>query len=392
MSLAVCLAANTIGYPDGGGHLWVYLNWALGLRALGCQVIWLEGVWPGGPEHELHASVASLKRRLERYGLGEHVALFSWTGEPIARDVDALDVDAASEADLLLNMAYDIPSAVVKRFRRSALLDIDPGLTQVWMSTGQMKLPRHDCYFTIGETVGQPGGRVPDAGIVWHYTPPCVSLDWWTPHPPGPDAGFTTVSHWQMQEWEEHDGELYCNDKRAGFLPFLDLPRHASQPLELALRLGPDEEDERVSLIERGWRVRSAAEVTATPWDYQRYVQGSLGEFSCVKPSCVRLQNAWISDRTLSYLASGKPAVIEHTGSSRFLPDAAGLFRFRDVEEAARSLETVAADYPRQCRLARALAEEHFDARKVVKRMLERAALLLGIVTDAAYTWLPLTV
>src|SRR5207253_2899556 len=34
MSLTVCLApANTIGYPQGGGHLWVYLNWALALRA-----------------------------------------------------------------------------------------------------------------------------------------------------------------------------------------------------------------------------------------------------------------------------------------------------------------------------------------------------------------------
>jgi len=45
MSLTVCLApANTIGYPQGGGHLWVYLNWALALRAIGCRVIWLEGV------------------------------------------------------------------------------------------------------------------------------------------------------------------------------------------------------------------------------------------------------------------------------------------------------------------------------------------------------------
>ena len=31
MSQTVCLAANCIGYPEGGGHLWVYLNWALGL-------------------------------------------------------------------------------------------------------------------------------------------------------------------------------------------------------------------------------------------------------------------------------------------------------------------------------------------------------------------------
>jgi hypothetical protein len=46
MSITVCLCTNTIGYPEGGGHLWAYLNWALGLRALGCEVIWLEGVNP----------------------------------------------------------------------------------------------------------------------------------------------------------------------------------------------------------------------------------------------------------------------------------------------------------------------------------------------------------
>src|SRR5947199_7750161 len=29
-----------------------------------------------------------------------------------------------------------------------------------------------------------------------------------------------------------------------------------------------------------------------------------------------KLRNAWVSDRTLCYLASGKPAVIQHTGAS----------------------------------------------------------------------------
>ena len=119
--------------------------------------------------------------------------------------------------------------------------------------------------------------------------------------------------------------------------------------------------------------MRHSYDVASTPWEYQRYIQDSLGEFSCVKPSCIRLQNAWVSDRTICYLASGKPAVVEHTGPSRFLPDAAGLFRFRDMGEAVRCLETVAADYEGQCRLARALAEEYFDARKVVGSVLERA-------------------
>ena len=178
-----------------------------------------------------------------------------------------------------------------------------------------------------------------------------------------------------------HGAESYANDKRTGFLPFLDLPAHTRQALELALclraddqlHLEDDEEAERQALVERGWRVRHAHAVASTPWDYQRYIQGSRGEFSCVKPSCVRLQNAWVSDRTLCYLASGKPVVVQHTGPSRFLPDAAGMFRFKDFAEAIRCLDAVSRDYQRQCRLARALAEEYFDATKVVAKVLERA-------------------
>ena len=84
--------------------------------------------------------------------------------------------------------------------------------------------------------------------------------------------------------------------------------------------------------------MRDAHAVACTPWDYQRYIQESRGEFSCVKPSCVRLQNAWISDRTLCYLASGKPAVVQNTGPSAFLPESEGIFRFHTMEEAVEAL------------------------------------------------------
>jgi hypothetical protein len=183
------------------------------------------------------------------------------------------------------------------------------------------------------------------------------------------------VSLWYDEEWVEDNGEMYRNDKRSGFLPFLDLPSRTRQPLELALCFGTGDvaEAERAELRRRGWHVRDSWTVASTPWDYQQYIRHSRGEFSCAKPSCTRLENAWISDRTLCYLASGKPAVVQHTGPSRFLPDAAGLIRFRTMEEAARSLETVAVDYERHSALARSLAEEYFDAKKVVGRVLERA-------------------
>jgi hypothetical protein len=358
-----------------GGHLWVYLNWALGLRALGCRVIWMETVFPDHPAREVRPYVDALKSRLERYGLAQCVALCSFTDEPLPRETvgECLDIEAAAEADLLLDLEYLIAPKLVERFRRTALVDIDPGLMQVWMSKGWVNLAPHNVYFTTGETVGEPGSRVPDAGLQWQYTPPCVALEWWPLCRAGEDASFTTVSHWFEDEWVEDAGEFYQNDKRTGFMPFLGLPQHTPQPLELALCLSPREEDEQVALQKRGWRVRHSYDVASTPWEYQRYIRDSLGEISCVKPSCIRLQNAWVSDRTLCYLASGKPAVVQHTGPSRFLPDAAGLFRFRDMEEAVRCLETVAADYERQCRLARALAEEYFDAQKVVGSVLERA-------------------
>jgi hypothetical protein len=281
--------------------------------------------------------------------------------------------DAAAAADLLVNFTYAMPSRVLGRFRRTLLIDIDPGLTQLWLANGQISLSPHSLYFTTGETVG--GGRIPECGLPWVYTPPCVALDAWPVTAPAADATFTTVSGWHADEWVTTADGYYANDKRHGFLPFLDLPRLTRQPLELALNLSrwDDGAAEQRELEARGWRIRHSYDVAGTPAAYRRYVQGSRGEFSAAKPSCVELQNAWISDRTLCYLASGKPAVVRDTGPSHILPSSAGLFRFRTLEEAAAMLDEVAADYERHCRDARALAAEHFDARHVAARVLERA-------------------
>jgi hypothetical protein len=392
MSITVCLSPmKTLSYPQGGGHLWVFLNWALGLRALGCEVIWLEMVSqqesaralrrsglvasPDSLAREMQTEVATLKSRLERFGLAGCLALHPSDGEILPEEVrrGCLDLEAAAEADLLLNQRYNLPSEVVERFRRSALVDIDPGLLQTWLSAGSISVAHHDVYFTIGETVGQAGARFPDAGLKWHYTPPPVYLPEWPPARANGMAPYTTVSQWWGEEWMDVEGEPYRNDKRTAFLEYVELPSRTSTQLELALLLGRSDEEERRHLEERGWKVRHAWDVSSEPEDYRAYIQRSRGEFSCVKPSCVWLENAWISDRTLCYLASAKPAVVQHTGPSRFLPDSEGLFRFRTLEEAALALSAVESDYERHCRLARELAEEHFDARKVIGRVLERA-------------------
>lgn len=375
MSITVCIApVRTLEYPEGGGHLWEYLNWALGLRAIGCNVIWLESVAANSPLAEVQVNVSALKLRLERYDLANCLALYS-SDETTPLDAAAMqcmDVDAAARADLLLEFRYDTPSHIVKRFRRSALLDIDPGLSQAWINKGRINLTPHDVYFTTGETVGRPGTQIPDLGLNWIYTSPCVALDWWPVREATADAPFTTVAHWYAGGWLEDDAHAHLDDKRSGFLPFLDMPELIDHPFQLALDLLPEDE-QRIALEGRGWSVVDAHSVAATPWNYQRYIQDSCGEFSCAKPACLKLENAWLSNRTLCYLASGKPAVVQHTGTSRFLPDDSGLFRFRSLQEATRCVKQIVADYESQCKFARSLAQDYFDATQVTGVLLEKA-------------------
>lgn len=375
MPITVCIAARTIDCLRAGGHFWVYLNWALGLRDLGCDVYWLETVSSDSSAIRVREQEKKLRARLARYGLGDCLALCSKSGTPLDREVRASCVSEETivTADLLLNLAYGLPASLVRRFRRSALVDIDPGLSQIWIEGNYIALADHDVYFTIGETVGRPEARFPDCGIEWQYTPPCIALDWWPVRTAPPTAPFTTVSSWYQDEWVEDSEGWYINDKRSGFLPYLNLPKLTKQPLELALCIQEDDSEGWQELPKRGWHVRDAWKSTATPEDYRIYIQKSRGEFSCVKPSCVRLQNAWISDRTLCFLASGKPAVVEHTGQSRILPDRAGLLRFRNLEEAVDCLENAVHDYDLHCRFARQLVEEQFDSRKTLKSVLERA-------------------
>jgi hypothetical protein len=374
----VCMTPLTLGYPEGGGHLWVYLNWALSLRALDCRVIWLEDIGELAatrPRTEVERDIATLSARLEAHGLDGALALTSFSGHELDAGLVAgrLDLEtAAAEADLMLDFAYDTPPWALALFRRTALVDLDPGLLQLWMSQGKLRVSDHDLYFTIGETVGTGEARFPDGGVRWQHTPAPVFLPAW---PPTEAAGgpYTTVTNW-WGDWIELDGEPVCNDKRTAFLAYAELPARSGLPLELAVTLDDYTVGTDMPIMERGgWNVRDAWEACPTPEDYRAYIQGSRAEFSCAKPSCRLLANAWISDRTLCYLASGKPAVVEHTGPSRFLPEADGLLRFQDLDEAAAAIEAVEADYEHHSRLARALAEEHFDGEKVVRRVIELA-------------------
>lgn len=80
----------------------------------------------------------------------------------------------------------------------------------------------------------------------------------------------------------------------------------------------------------------------------------------------------WFSDRSVCYAASGKPLVLEDTGVGDLLPQGEGFFSFSSARQAADACEKVIEDYENQSRKARRLAEEFFDSRKVIPRLLSK--------------------
>jgi hypothetical protein len=367
--------------PEIGGHFWVYAQYVLGLMRAGCDVYWLDWFMSHDPERD-RAELALFSRRVEQLGFGGRaiVVMAPRKRAPIraCAFAGALSARAAEavfrRADLLLNFHYAADPELVARFRRTALVDIDPGLLQHWMSSGQLEVAAHDVWFTTGETVGLPGSRIPDCGKEWNHIRPCVSLQEWPVAYEAAPAPMTTVSSWDAGEWtNDDDGRFHENNKRVTFLQFRELPRHVDQPLELAVFSRPEDESELDTLRRAGWNIRHAREVASSPETYRAFIQRSRAEFSCAKPAYVRFRDAWVSDRTVCYLASGKPAVVQDTGPSAYLPNGDGLFRFSTTEEATSAIAAVNDEYPRHCRAARALAEEYFDARRVTERILEVA-------------------
>ena len=60
----------------------------------------------------------------------------------------------------------------------------------------------------------------------------------------------------------------------------------------------------------------------------------------------------------------------QDTGFGEVLPTGEGLYAFRGVDDAAAALDEIEADPVRHSAAARAIAEEHFAAEKVLARLI----------------------
>src|SRR5439155_7591798 len=116
-------------FPDGGGHFWVYMQYAQGLRRLGCEVYWLEQFRPPPDPAQEATLLSRFFERMRRFGLEGKALLYSANrgraeGPESFRFVgcESSEVEGVlRRADLLLNFHYAIHPGLLARARRSAL-------------------------------------------------------------------------------------------------------------------------------------------------------------------------------------------------------------------------------------------------------------------------------
>jgi hypothetical protein len=371
--------------PFNGGNAWTRLSWALGFRRLGFDVCFIEQIEPGdcvdssGNVSNFEASVnyAYFRATMERSGLAHSCSLIYDSG----KKVDGLSLKElcirAQNSLLLLNISghLTVPE-VMDRAPCKVYYDDDPGFTQFWHAAGQpgARLAGHDFFFTIGRNIGTTN-CIPTDGVTWKHTRPPVVLDEWPYCSARRFERFTTVGSWRGAYGSvQFRGKTY-GTKGHEFRKFIRLPLNSGIQFELALQIYPNDKTDLDALLEHGWVIVDPKVITGSPDEFRRYVQNSSAEFSVAQGLYVETNSGWFSDRTVRYLACGKPALVQDTGFTSHYPCGKGLVPFRTLDDAIEGAKRITADYEAQCRAARRLAEEYFDSDLVINDLMSQIGI-----------------
>lgn len=380
MSRPVAIVAGYLARYPLGGHLLSQYHFLAGLAKLGYEVVFVEH---HGWSNACYDPRTNTMSDDPTYGLSQILPFFKSIGSNRWCYVDVAGKWHGLQRDDVRNLCRNAALVVsvssttwldeLRECNTRIFVDIDPGFTQFKMSpTPNTSCPGYaspydfNFHFTFGERIGQPDCPVPTHGLRWQPIRQPLARELIQPRFTPQARRFTTVMSWTAYGSVEYRGVTY-GQKNLEMLKFLDLPRRTGKVFEIALGgVGAP----APQLQDAGWVVTEALAATGSVDAYLNYIGNSRGEFSVAKDGYVKTRCGWFSDRTVAYLASGKPVIVQDTGFREVLPCGEGLFAFQTADDVVAAMEEIGRDYGRHCRAARRIAEEYFDSHKVLTAML----------------------
>lgn len=366
-----------------GGSVWVRMSWVEGLRSLGFDVVFVEELSDGAavdtagrptaPGRSANADV--FDSAMATFGLTDSSALLGEDGNSLRGLAAGELAERFRSADLLVNISGHLRRRELLELPRCrAFIDLDPGYTQLWHAEGRdVGLGGHDLHFTVGANIGTVRCALPTGGLAWQAIRQPVVLDRW----PVVDRAFTRYT--TVGSWRGAYGPLSWRGRSYGakaheFRRLEDVPLRSGLPFEIALDLDPTDAADARRLCAGGWRLVEPGLAASTD-GFAGYVRGSGAEFSAAQGIYVHARTGWCSDRTVRYLASGRPALVQDTGQGDTLAVGDGLLTFATADEAVARAREIVADYPSHCAAARKLAVQSFSPRSALAPLLQAAGI-----------------
>jgi hypothetical protein len=380
--------AGSIAQKAGrGGHTWSFLHYLVGFQKLGWDVLFLDWIEPrtGMTEAGLPAPVRQswnvryVEQVMHCFGFDGHYAVLSEGGVSVAGLPRPQVLKRVAESAALINvMGYLDDQEILQAAQRRVFLDIAPGFVQMWRELAiRDALAGHDAFVTTAGNIGKPGCSIPTCGLEWITTRQPIVLDEWPAfdHRDGVEGPITTIASWRGSDPPVgYQGTLY-GLRAHEFRRFAALPYLSGSRFEIALDIHPADVKDVQMLSESGWALVEPRRAAGDPWRYRDYIRNSAAELMISKGMYVQTRSGRFGQRSICYLASGRPVLAQDTGLDDLLPQGDGLLTFTTVEEAAEGAQAIERDYARHSRAARRLAEDYFDSAEVLASLTDKLHL-----------------
>jgi hypothetical protein len=376
----IVVAGSLAQKPWHGGHAWVFLQYLLGFKRLGFDVLFIDRLEPemcvdrDGRPASLEGSV-NLSRfvaLMERFGLGDSFTLLYDRGSRVIGLPRQEVLERTRRSAFLLNvMGFLDDEAIFGAAPKRVFLDIDPGFGQMWRALGLHDVfASHDAFVTIGLNIVEPDCTIPTCGLDWITTPQPIVIDHWPRQPVDAGGAITSVASWRGDFGPIDYGGATYGLRVHEFRKFVALPRLTGRRFEVAMDIHPADERDATLLDANVWCRVDPREVAGSPEAYQRYLWGSAAELIVAKNMYVQSRSGWFSDRSVCYLASGKPVLAQDTGLAGHFPAGRGLLTFTTIDDATDAIDDLTRDYPKHASAAREIAQTYFDSDKVLGKLL----------------------
>ena len=374
----IVVTGNLVRFPMAGASQY-YLAFLVGLRQLGHDAYFVEKArWPLAcydvskrvNTDDCSYGIAVMRALLQRYDLDGRWCFVGLNDRYYGLSRSRVQ-EVFATADAFLELDGSGWETETAKTKIRVLIEGEPAWSQMNMENSARageRLEEFDYYYTTGHNIGTERSAAPTAGKTWGKIFPPTWVDAIRFEPHTGDGAYRTVLRWQTNKSVTFNGVTY-GQKDLEFPKFITLPRLTRLPLELAVSRMPRET--RALLLDFGWRLRDADEVTENLDSYWEYVYASRANFSVCKNVHVATNTGQFIGEPGGYMASGRPAVVQDTGFSAHLPCGRGLFAVTTVDEAAAAIDTIESDYLTHARAAREIAAEYLSAPKVVARLLD---------------------